>query len=170
MPHMKISALVVALAVAPSGAFAQQTFRSSAGELRLETVAKGLAYPWGLQFLPDGRMLVTEKPGRMRIVSKDGALSPPLKGVPEVRAGGQAGLLDVALDHNFTGNRTIYFCFNYDSGGNAAVARARFASDTALDDVKIIFRQQGPGGRNNHGCRIVQEYTELSMRVHAGGR
>ena len=156
MPHMKISALVVALAVAPSGAFAQQTFRSSAGELRLETVAKGLAYPWGLQFLPDGRMLVTEKPGRMRIVSKDGALSPPLKGVPEVRAGGQAGLLDVALDHNFTGNRTIYFCFNYDSGGNAAVARARFASDTALDDVKIIFRQQGPGGRNNHGCRIAQ--------------
>ena len=154
---MKISALALALAVAPSAAaIAQQTFTSSAGELRLDTVAKGLSYPWALQFLPDGRMLVTEKPGRIRIVAKDGSLSPPLKGVPEVRAGGQAGLLDVALDRNFADNRTIYFCFSYDSGGNAAVARARLAGDTALDDVKIIFRQQGPGGRNNHGCRIAQ--------------
>ena len=92
----------------------------------------------------------------MRIVNRDGNLSRPLSGVPDVVARGQAGLLDVALDRDFATNRTIYFCFNFDSGGNAAVARARLASDTALEDVNIIFRQQGPGGSNNHGCRIVQ--------------
>src|SRR5690606_35917643 len=114
-------------------------------------------HPWGLQFLPDGRMIVTERPGRIRIVAKDGKLSEPLKGVPKVRSGGQAGLLDIALDRNFAQHRTLYFCFTYDGGGNAAIARARLASDSALDDVKIIFRQQGPGGGNNHGCRIAQE-------------
>jgi glucose/arabinose dehydrogenase len=147
--------LILALLLTPAAAGAQ-TFQSSAGELKVDTVAKGLSHPWGLQFLPDGRMIVTERPGRIRIVAKDGKLSEPLKGVPQVRASGQAGLLDIALDRNFAQNRTLYFCFNYDSGGNAAIARAKLASDTALDDVKVIFRQQGPGGSNNHGCRIAQ--------------
>ncbi|HEY6023261.1 MAG TPA: PQQ-dependent sugar dehydrogenase [Pseudolabrys sp.] len=135
---------------------ADPTFPSSAGNLVVQTVAGGLVHPWSLAFLPDGRMLVTERPGRIRVVSRDGKLSRPLTGVPEVVAHGQAGLLDVALDREFERNRTIYFCFSYDNGGNAAVARARLASDTALSDVKIIFRQQGPGGSNNHGCRILQ--------------
>jgi glucose/arabinose dehydrogenase len=147
--------LVLALLAAPAVAGAQ-TFQSSAGELRVDTIAKGLSHPWGLQFLPDGRMIVTERPGKIRIVAKDGKLSEPLNGVPQVQARGQAGLLDIALDRNFAQNRTLYFCFTYDSGGNAAIARARLASDTALDDVKIIFHQQGPGGSNNHGCRIAQ--------------
>jgi glucose/arabinose dehydrogenase len=155
MPAMKFALSVLGLLLIPAAAGAQ-AISSSAGELRLDTVARGLVHPWGLQFLPDGRMLVTERPGRMRIVTKDGTLLPPLKGVPEVHASGQAGLLDVALDRDFAQNRTLYFCFSYDSGGNAAVARARLASDSALDDVKVIFRQQGPGGRNNHGCRIAQ--------------
>jgi glucose/arabinose dehydrogenase len=130
-----------------------QTFRSSAGNLRVETVAGGLVHPWALAFLPDGRMLVTERPGRMRIATPDGKLSPALSGVPEVYASGQAGLLDVALDRDVSSNRTIYFCFNYESGGNAAIARARLADGEAprLDDVNIIFRAQGPGGGNNHG-------------------
>ncbi|HTM72534.1 MAG TPA: PQQ-dependent sugar dehydrogenase [Pseudolabrys sp.] len=151
-----IVALGLVLAATGAVRAADPTFPSSAGNLVVHTVAQGLSHPWALAFLPDGRMLVTERPGRMRIVSRDGNLSWPLSGVPDVVARGQAGLLDVALDRDFATNRTIYFCFNFDSGGNAAVARAQLASDTALEDVKIIFRQQGPGGSNNHGCRIVQ--------------
>src|SRR4051794_37582700 len=142
MPRMKIASLAAfVVLLAPSYA-AAQTFQSSAGPLRVDTVASGLVHPWGLQFLPDGRMLVTERPGRIRIVSRDGTLSPPLRNVPAVKAGGQAGLLDIALDRGFANNRTIYFCFNFESGGNAAVARATLGDD-ALDDVRIIFRQVG---------------------------
>jgi glucose/arabinose dehydrogenase len=148
--------LTLVALLAAGHAQAQQTFKSSAGDLRVDTVASGLVHPWGLQFLPDGRMLVTERPGRMRIVSADGKLSPPLQGVPEVVARGQSGLLDVALDRDFAANKTLFFCFTYDGGGNAAVARATLASDTALSGVKVIFKQQGPGGSNNHGCRIAQ--------------
>ena len=151
-----VLALSAVLAASGLAHAADPTFPSSAGNLTVQTVASGLVHPWSLAFLPDGRMLVTERPGRMRIVTRDGKLSPPLTGVPEVVARGQAGLLDVALDRDFATNRTIYFCFSFDSGGNAAIARARLASDTALTEVKVIFRQQGPGGGNNHGCRIVQ--------------
>jgi len=157
MTSMKLLWPLLALSTLLVPAHAQtQTFPSSAGDLKVETVASGLEHPWGLQFLPDGRMLVTERPGRIRIVGRDGRLSPPLDGVPQVVARGQAGLLDIALDRGFASNRTLYFCFSFDGGGNAAVARARLASDTALADVKVIFRQQGPGGSNNHGCRIAQ--------------
>jgi glucose/arabinose dehydrogenase len=147
---------IILLAALPSAQ--AETFKSSAGEIKVDTVASGLVHPWALQFLPGGRMLVTERPGRMRIVTRDGKLSPPLKGVPKVVAGGQAGLLDVALDRDYARNRIIYFCFNYESGGNAAVARAELLSDEApqLDKAQIIYRQQGPGGSNNHGCRIAQ--------------
>jgi len=147
---------IVLLAALPSAQ--AETFKSSASEVKVDTVASGLVHPWALQFLPDGRMLVTERPGRMRIVTRDGKLSPPLKGVPKVVAGGQAGLLDVALDRDYARNRIIYFCFNYDSGGNAAVARAELLTDETpqLDKVQVIYRQQGPGGSNNHGCRIAQ--------------
>ncbi len=70
---------------------AAQTFPSSAGPLKVETIARGLVHPWGLAFLPDGRMLVTERPGRLRIAARDGTLSAPLSGVPKVAAQGQAG-------------------------------------------------------------------------------
>jgi glucose/arabinose dehydrogenase len=170
MPAMNQTAkslLAFALLVTPAVASAQ-TFQSSAGELRVETIAKGLSHPWGLQFLPDGRMIVTERPGNIRIVAKDGKLSEPLKGVPKVQARGQAGLLDIALDRNFAQNRTLYFCFTYDSGGNAAIARGKLASDSTLDDVKVIFRQQGPGGSNNHGCRIAQDPRDNNLFVTFG--
>src|SRR5690242_3968775 len=93
------AAAMMVLACVP--AVHAQAFKSSAGDIKVDTVAEGLVHPWALQFLPDGRMLVTERPGRMRIVAKDGTLSPPLKGVPHVVAGGQAGLLDAALDRAF---------------------------------------------------------------------
>ncbi|MEH2479145.1 glucose/arabinose dehydrogenase [Nitrobacteraceae bacterium AZCC 2146] len=137
------------------------SFASSAGQLEVQTVASGLVHPWALAFLPDGRMLVTERPGRMRIVTPQGQLLPPFKGVPEVWATGQGGLLDVITDKGFAQNNTIYFCFSErsGSGGRTTVARARLVDGTApkLDDVKMIFRQDGPLSSGNHyGCRIVQ--------------
>ena len=87
-----VAALAVAALPAPAAA---QTYPSSAGNLVLQTVARGLDHPWALAFLPDGRMLVTERPGRLRIVSRDGKLSPPVAGLPKVYASGQGGLLDV---------------------------------------------------------------------------
>jgi glucose/arabinose dehydrogenase len=151
--------LALSLLFVPAVAGAQ-TFKSSAGELNVETVASGLVHPWSLAFLPDGRMLVTERPGRMRIVAGDGKLSLPLAGVPPVAADAQAGLMDVALDIGFTQNQTLYFCFNAGADQNVAVARALLAGETGtprLDDVKIIFRQKGPPGRGfNVACRIAQ--------------
>jgi aldose sugar dehydrogenase len=151
--------LAFVLLLAPSVAPAQRVFNSSAGNLRVETVAGGLVHPWSLAFLPDGRMLVTERPGRMRIVAPDGKLSAPLGNVPKVYARGQAGLLDVALDRGFAQNQTIYFCFDENAGGSVAVARARLDAGAAprLDDVQIVFRQKGPpSSGNNVACRIAQ--------------
>ena len=136
------------------------TYGSSAGQLEVQTIASGLVHPWSLAFLPDGKMLVTERPGRVRIVTAEGQLSPPLKGVPEVWASGQGGLLDVAIDKAFAQSKTIYFCFaeRTSGGGRTAVARARLNDGNGrLDEVKIVFRQDGPLSSGNHyGCRIVQ--------------
>jgi glucose/arabinose dehydrogenase len=128
--------------------------------VKVETVAKGLANPWGLQFLPDGRMLVTERAGRMRVISKDGTLSPPIAGVPEVAAAGQGGLLDVALAPNFAASRQIYFSFSEPRGGGkngTAVARARLAADGGrLDNVEVIFRQKPDYASSAHfGSRLA---------------
>ncbi len=151
--------------VATAASAAPQTYSSSAGNLMVETIATGLANPWALAFLPDGRLVVTERAGRMRIVGKDGRLSPPLAGVPQVFARGQGGLHDVALDRDYAQNNTIYFCFAepVDGGARTALARAKLidAATTAamprLDDVKVIFHQDGSLSRGNHfGCRIVQ--------------
>jgi glucose/arabinose dehydrogenase len=152
--------IAAAIAFLPAQALAQ-TFQSESGPLLVETVAKGLDHPWGLAFLPDGRMLVTERPGRLRIVTRDGRLSPAVAGVPRVLASGQGGLLDVALDRDFATNKTIYFCFAEPAsgGGRTAMARAMLSDGEApgLDDLKVIFRQDGPLSTGGHyGCRIVQ--------------
>ena len=84
------------------------TVPTKAGTVKVETVAKGLDHPWGLAFLPDGDMLVTEKSGTLRRVAKDGTLSKPLAGVPEVAAKKQGGLLDVAIDPDFARNGFVY--------------------------------------------------------------
>ena len=105
-------------------------------------------------------MLVTERPGRMRLVTAEGQLSPPLKGVPEVWASGQGGLLDVVTDKGYAQNRTIYFCYaeRTAGGGRTAVARAKLNDGAGrLDETKVIFRQEGPLSSGNHyGCRIAQ--------------
>ncbi|MDP3075725.1 PQQ-dependent sugar dehydrogenase [Bradyrhizobium sp.] len=136
------------------------SFASSAGQLEVQTVASGLVNPWALAFLPDGRMLVTERAGRMRIVTPEGQVSPPLKGVPEAWASGQGGLLDVITDKSFAQNKTIYFCYaeRTAGGGRTAMARGKLNDGSGrLDEVKVIFRQEGPLSSGNHyGCRIAQ--------------
>src|SRR5690606_9696506 len=115
---------------------------ASAQAVGPRTVAEGLEHPWAVAFLPDGRFLVTERPGRMRVVDAQGRLAEPLRGVPEVAAGGQGGLLDLVLDSAFARNRTLYFCFSEPGpGGNGtALARARLSTDEKrLEDVKVIF-------------------------------
>ena len=115
---------------------------SEAGNLRVLTVAKGLDHPWGLAFLPDGDMLVTEKPGTLRRVSKDGKVSEPLSGVPEVVAVKQGGLLDVAIDPDFKSNRLVYLSYSEPGEGGSATAAARGKlGDKGLEDIEVIFRQ-----------------------------
>ncbi|MFC7396949.1 PQQ-dependent sugar dehydrogenase [Chelatococcus sp. GCM10030263] len=130
------------------------------GQVVVETVANGLNRPWSLAFLPDGRMLVTERGGSLRVVSSEGAKSQPVAGVPEVKARGQGGLLDVALDPNFSSNRLIYLSYAEPrAGGRAgtAVARGRLDEDALrLSDVAVIFRQEpGYSGNNHYGSRLA---------------
>ncbi len=127
------------------------------GKVGAETVAKGLEHPWALAFLPDGRILVTERPGRLRIVEKDGGLSKPLTGVPKVVAQGQGGLLDVALDPRFEENRLVYLSYAEpgEGGAGTAVARGRLG-DGGLENVQVIYRQQPKVDGNGHfGSRLV---------------
>ncbi len=124
---------------------------------RVTDVARGLVHPWALEFLPDGRILVTERPGRLRIVARDGSLSAPITGVPQVAASGQGGLLDVALDPRFGDNRVIYLSYaeSGDGGSGTAVARARLG-DGKLEDVRVIYRQHPKvRGGGHFGSRIV---------------
>ena len=127
------------------------------GALAVDTIARGLANPWALEFLPDGRMLVTERPGRLRIVDPSGKVSSPIAGVPAV-AGGQGGLLDVALDPSFASNRVIYLSFAEPGGNRTAgtsVARA-VLRDSTLDSLRVIYQQQPKvRGGNHFGSRIV---------------
>ena len=131
---------------------------STAGVVRAETVASGLEHPWALAFLPDGRMLVTERPGRLRIVTASGGVSEPLTGVPEVAARGQGGLLDVAVDPQFAQNRQVYLSYSEpgeDGTAGTAVARGRLA-EAGLEGVTVIYRQVPKVRSGSHfGSRIV---------------
>jgi glucose/arabinose dehydrogenase len=133
------------------------TPRSSEGVVRVETVARGLVHPWALEFLPDGRMLVTERRGTLRIVERDGRLSSALTGVPAVYAQGQGGLLDVAMDPHFAENRIIYLSYAEagEGGAGTAVARARLAGQ-GLENVQVIYRQRPKvSGSGHFGSRLV---------------
>ncbi|WP_088278554.1 PQQ-dependent sugar dehydrogenase [Ideonella sp. A 288] len=127
-------------------------------EPKVETVAHGLVNPWGLAFLPDGRFLVSERPGRLRLIGADGRLGPPLAGLPPVVAEGQGGLLDVALDPAFATNRWVYWSYSEpgEAGTNGtAVARGRLDGDR-LADVQVIFRQLPKvASRQHFGSRLA---------------
>ena len=136
-----------------------------AQSVRLETVASGLQNPWAVAFLPDGRFLVTERKGQLRVIEPGGRIGKPLEGLPEVATGGQGGLLDLVLDADFAINRTLYFCFSEPSstnnGNSTALARATLSADTTrLSDVKVIFSQKPKFASSMHfGCRIVESRT-----------
>ena len=164
--------LVAVFALSGSVRAADTTFNSSAGKLSLQTIADGLVHPWSLAFLPDGRMIVTERPGRMRVVARTGQLSPALGNVPKVYAQSQAGLMDVLLARDFDTSQTIFVCYAEpaDGGGRIAVMRARLIADETprLEDTSIIFRQKGPVSRGlNIGCRMVQA-TDGNLFVTLG--
>ncbi len=152
-----IAALAAAAAATAQTQPTVQTAPSSLGPLRVTTLVSGLQNPWGLAFLPDGRFLITERPGRLRIYS-NGVLSPAITGVPAVWAQGQGGLLDVAVDPNFQTNQRIYLTFAEADANNragTAVARARLVGQ-GLQDVQVIFRQEPKLSTGNHfGSRLV---------------
>ena len=135
-----------------------ERINSAAGPLELRTIASTLVNPWGLAFLPDGRMLVTERIGQLRIVESDGSLSAPLSGVPAVVAEGQGGLFDVALSPDFAADSLVYLSYAEPGEGKLAgtsVARGRL-TESGLADVQVIF-QQSPklDTRHHFGGRLV---------------
>ncbi len=162
MPRLRLAlACLLAIGAAPA-ALAQDTqrFRTDKVEVIVETLARDLQNPWGLAFLPDNRMLVTERPGRLRIVDAEGKLSEPVTGLPRIAARGQGGLLDVALDPNFSQNRLVYLSFAEDRGDGKAgtsVVRGRLSDNgKAFENSQIIFRQEPAHTGNNHwGSRLV---------------
>lgn len=157
--------LAAALSVAAPAALAAPAaagglvVASEAGPLRVTVVASGLDSPWSLAFLPDGRMLVSERPGRLRIVHPDGRVSEPVAGLPAVHAQGQGGLLDVLVGPRFAEDGLIVFSYAEPTAGGArtAVARARLDPDALrVDAVRRIFAQnEDPPGAHHWGSRLV---------------
>jgi glucose/arabinose dehydrogenase len=158
-------AIAVAFALMVSPASAQITGAPAVTgkqKYKVETFASGLVHPWGMAFLPDGQVVVTERPGRVRVVAKDGRLSDPVRGVPPAVAGGQGGLLDVALDPDFASNRLVYLSYSEPRGSGingTSVARGKLVTDGGaprLDDVKVIFRQlPAASGSAHFGSRLA---------------
>ncbi len=133
---------------------------TAADEPRVETVVKGLANPWGLAFLPDGRALVTERAGRLRLVNlRTATLSGPIGGLPQIAARGQGGLLGLALHPDFARTREVFLCFAEARGGGigSSVFRGKLSGNGAmLEDGEVIFRQMPAGSTTRHfGCRLV---------------
>ena len=173
----RTSKVQVAMFFIAFGCAASGSAQNTGPAVSLVPVATGLANPWALAFLPDGQFLVTERPGRMRVVSATGQAGPALAGVPPVAAGGQGGLLDVVTDADFARNRRIYFCFSEPAasgaGNSTAVARATLAADArSLQDVRVVFSQRPKVESALHfGCRIVQApdgnlFVALGERYH----
>lgn len=152
---------IALLAVTTLGAAATsaevQSVKTEAGAVSVENVASGLDHPWGMAFLPDGRLLVTERAGFLRILGVDGKLSERIRGTPEVFAQGQGGLLDVALDPGFASNNLVYLSFAEPGKGGASTAVGRgYLRNGQLEDFDVIFRQQPKvSGPNHFGGRIV---------------
>jgi glucose/arabinose dehydrogenase len=172
-------AAFVGLTMLPICASAQITkapAHKSKQAAKAETIAKGLVHPWSLAFLPDGRQLVTERPGRMRIIDKNGKASDPVAGVPGVYASGQGGLLDVVVAPDFATSQGVFFSFAEPRGGGrngTSVARAKLVTDGGagrLENVQVIFRQEPSYASSHHfGSRIVLT-SDGSLFVTLGER
>jgi glucose/arabinose dehydrogenase len=160
MPPFAPAAAGLAALLAAGCALAQPAaVDTAAGALKVEVVAGGLEHPWGMAFLPDGRLLVTERPGRLRLVAAEGAVSAPLGGVPAVYDSGQGGLLDVALSPAFAADRLVYLSYAEpgEGGASTAVARGRLnEAASELSGTQVIFRQQPKVTAGQHfGSRLV---------------
>ncbi len=127
--------------------------------IHAQEIASGLDHPWAIVFLPDGRMLITERAGRLRVVTREGRISAPIEGLPRVHAQGQGGLLDVVLSPGFAADRTIYWSYAEprDDGRGTSVARGRLSADmTRVENVQVIFRQMPARESGGHyGSRLV---------------
>jgi glucose/arabinose dehydrogenase len=169
--------LLVAALVAAAPAIAADVVQTREHRVRIVTVTQGLDRPWGLAFLPDGRMLVTERAGRLRVVDQDGRLDPvPVAGLPRVDAQGQGGLLDVALHPRYRDNGWVYWSYAQrdDKGDNGTeVARGRLAGGPGawrMDDVQVIFRMAPKSNTGFHfGSRLVFDRDGL-LYVTLGDR
>jgi glucose/arabinose dehydrogenase len=157
MKRMALNLVAAAFALA-----ALLSWTGARAEPHVVTVAHGLVNPWGLAGLPDGRFLVTERPGRLRVVGTDGKLSAPVSGLPAVAAGGQGGLLDVVLDPAFSSNRLVYWSYAEPGDGDTngtAVARGRIETEgpsPRMTAVQVIFRQQPKvASRLHFGSRLA---------------
>ncbi|MBT8336535.1 MAG: PQQ-dependent sugar dehydrogenase [Gemmatimonadetes bacterium] len=154
-PGLAALALLGAVSALPLGAQDGPVMRSAYHDYRVETVADGLENPWGMAFLPGGDLLITERPGRLRIVRDGQLLADPVAGVPEVLAEGQGGLLDVVTHPDFATNRMLYLSYSKPVGDGAttAVIRGRFEGDR-LSQVEELFEARSRGN-GHYGSRIV---------------
>ena len=162
-PRLRPALVAAAFAVVAAGCAAPiaaaERFSTERAALKVEPVAGGLVHPWGLAFLPDGDMLVTERAGRLRIVSPEGEISEPISGLPEIWSRGQGGLLDVVLGPDYADTGRIYFSYSEPGKGGASTAVARAVLDRgerALGELEVIFRQQPKSAGGRHfGSRLV---------------
>ena len=171
--HIILAATTLAATTmaAPSVVRAQEVLRSSKANYRLVTLTRDLEQPWSIAFLPDGRILITERPGRLRVFANGRLERTPLGGVPRVYARGQGGLLDVCLHPQFAQNRVLYLTYSGEGQGGAAttVARAELG-DGGLRTVTTIFEALPRASGSLHfGSRIAFDRSGL-MYVTAGER
>lgn len=165
-------------AVGQQPAFERQTkapLPETPSSYGLTVLASGLERPWGLGFLPEGRMLVSERPGRLRIVGADGQVSAPVAGVPEVRASGTSGLLDIAMDPQFAANSLVYFTYMEPHGelSGAVVARARLdwrSEQPALHDLSVIFQAEPLSARDENGGSRLAFGRDGTLYITIGDR
>lgn len=131
--------------------------KTETGSVQIKTIARGLQNAWGMTFLPDGRMLVTERPGRMRIVEVNGSVGEPLAGLPSIAAGGQGGLLDVVLAPDFATSKKIYFSYSEPGkGGNSTAVSFATLNGNKLENLTRVFSQQPKVESSAHfGSRLV---------------
>jgi glucose/arabinose dehydrogenase len=158
-PALAVAAVAAIAAGCAQRITAAERFSTERAAVTVEPVTDGLVHPWGLAFLPDGHMLVTERAGRMRIVSPEGDLSAPISGLPEIWSRGQGGLLDVVLGPDYSETGRIYFSYSEPGAGGASTAVARAVLDRgepALSELQVIFRQQPKSSGGRHfGSRLV---------------
>lgn len=157
--HVLVPCLAAAVALAAPACAQEEIHHSALHDFRVVTVAEGLVNPWGMAFLPGGDILVTERPGRLRIVRGGKLLADPVPGLPPVRAAGQGGLLDVALHPDFATNRLVYFSYAKPSEdgtkGTTAVARGRFENDRLTGVEDVFVAELWSEGRGHYGSRLA---------------